>query len=254
MPISNPHDEAPTNSKRTKVQTTPKTGIEALNALPLEFYTSKLCPNLNAQFEPAKYGLSPEYSLHLNFPSSLDPAALNTCFDLIKSTSSADYAASSIGWKSATKRKEMGLPDLRYLTLSKLSKDWDEPLGTNGLPEGFLSFMLTYEDGKEVIYCYELHLRPHLQDKGIGKFLVKMMEDVGVNAGVEKAMLTVFVANEAARAFYKRLGYEEDEFSPRPRKLRKGVVKVPDYIILSKALAGQDRARNEKVGKKRNAG
>ena len=102
--------------------------------------------------------------------------------------------------------------------------------------EGFVSFMLTYEDGYEVIYCYEIHLKPLLRGNGVGKQLIGMMEEVGRKAGVAKAMLTVFVENEGALKFYEKLGYEEDEFSPGPRKLRNGVVKNPTYIILSKAL------------------
>lgn len=70
-----------------------------------------------------------------------------------------------------------------------------------------------------------------------------MMEEVGKRAGVQKAMLTVFKANEAAGLFYERLGYREDEYSPRPRKLRGGIVKEPDYMILSKSLIGEGKRR-----------
>lgn len=102
--------------------------------------------------------------------------------------------------------------------------------------EGFLSFMLTYEDGYEVVYCYEIHLKPLLRGNGVGKQLIGMMEEAGKKAGVAKAMLTVFVENTGALDFYTKLGYGEDEFSPEPRKLRNGVVKNPTYVILSKSL------------------
>lgn len=123
----------------------------------------------------------------------------------------------------------MRLPDLRYLLVEP-----DD--GGTGEVEGFLSFMLTYEDGREVVYCYEIHLSPALRGCGLGGHLMRMLEGIGWKVGVEKAMLTVFVANEGAIEFYSRLGYEEDEYSPRPRKLRNGIIKKADYVILSKRL------------------
>lgn len=127
----------------------------------------------------------------------------------------------------------MRLPDMRYL----LIKSVGEGAQRAGAVEGFLSFMLTYEDGYEVVYCYEIHLGPQLRGSGVGKRLMGLMEEVGRAAGVVKAMLTVFVENEAALRFYEKLGYEVDESSPAPRKLRNGVVKNPTYHILSKSLA-----------------
>ncbi len=99
---------------------------------------------------------------------------------------------------------------------------------------GFLSFMVTEEDGYEVIYCYELHLQPNLQGKGLGRMMMEVMEMTGSKVGVEKAMLTVFRSNNRAVEAYKCWGYGLDEFSPEPRKLRDGTVKEPSYVILSK--------------------
>ena len=149
------------------------------------------------------------------------------CLDLIENTSAANYKTSSMGWSRARKSKEMRLPDLRYVLLMR-------PLSEEIV--GFMSFMLTFEDGFEVIYLYEIHLDPSLQGCGIGKQLFGLFEGAGKRAQVRKAMLTVFKANEGALRFYEKLGFEEDDFSPRPWKLRNGVVKEPDYVILSKEL------------------
>lgn len=101
---------------------------------------------------------------------------------------------------------------------------------------GFLSFMVTYEDGKEVIYCYEIHLSSMARGKGLGVLLMGQMEGIGKLIGLEKAMLTVFKSNKGAREFYKKGGYEVDENSPPARTLRNGTVKEYDYEILSKVL------------------
>lgn len=139
----------------------------------------------------------------------------------------------------------MKLPDMRYMVLRQQTQEKgeeesaerdDADASGRDLAMGFLSFMVTYEDGKEVIYCYEIHLSPALQGKGIGKRMMDLYEEIGRGVGLEKAMLTVFRVNEVARKFYERLGYNVDEYSPLPRKLRNGTIKEPDYVILSKPL------------------
>ena len=161
---------------------------------------------------------------------NLSKSDLNACLDVVENTSSNDYKSSSAGWSRAKKRKEMQLPDLRYIIIRKAH---------GGDIMGFASFMLTFEDGYEVIYLYEIHLHRDLQGLGLGKQLMEMFEGAGSIAEVKKAMLTVFKANDKALRFYENLGYSEDDFSPRPRKLRNGIVKEPDYVILSKELSSK---------------
>ncbi|KAJ5156688.1 hypothetical protein N7492_009491 [Penicillium capsulatum] len=192
--------------------------------------------------------------------ASISSADLEACLDLIELTSSEAYSNSGIGWSRPKKRKEMELPDMKYLILrdaepsaasrESAGNDADSPDGAlsapgknknpdaaeNGRVVGFLSFMVTYEDGKEVVYCYEIHLAPEARGRGLGGLLMSRMEEIGRVIGLEKAMLTVFRSNEKARQFYTRGGYEVDEYSPQPRRLRNGTIKEFDYLILSKRL------------------
>lgn len=200
--------------------------IETANALSLPDLTDKYhLPKFPQPFEHPS--LPRPRLISLVSSSAISAADRNACFALVHVTSAEDYAASSIGWHPARKRREMQLPDLRYL----LVKHAD-----NATLEAFCSFMLTYEDGHEVVYCYEIHMDEGLRAKGLGRQLVEYMEDVGWKVGVKKSMLTVFVANVSARKFYNGLGYVVDENSPEERRLRNGVVKQPDYVILSKPL------------------
>jgi hypothetical protein len=187
------------------------------------------------------------YTINLETASTISPTELEQCFELITLTSSSAYQASGLGWIPDKKRQEMRLPDMRYLIVRNSAaghaghaeKGEGEGEGEEKEKvqvEGFCSFMLTYEDGREVVYCYELHLAPRLRRLGLGKKLMGLVEGVGRKVGVEKAMLTVFVENRGGRRFYEGLGYKVDEYSPRPRRLRGGVVKEPTYLILSKRL------------------
>lgn len=54
---------------------------------------------------------------------------------------------------------------------------------------------------------------------------------------VQKIMLTVFLCNERAIKFYKDIGFDKDEYSPRPKRLRNGTLVEADYMIMSKAVS-----------------
>ncbi|KAL8893380.1 MAG: hypothetical protein Q9192_005325 [Flavoplaca navasiana] len=208
--------------------------IEEANELPFAIYRERFLPG---HLDPTLRDATAQgpYSISFETSATITAVDLEACFDLIASSSASEYAASSIGWSPVKKRKEMKLPDLRYLLLRDPATQF----------QGFLSFMLTYEDGHEVGYCYELHLAQAVQRRGLGKHLMSLMETVGTNARVEKSMLTVFVENDTALKFYGRLGYTKDDYSPEPRKLRNGTVKMPTYVILSKSLQEWDTDDDE---------
>ena len=203
--------------------------MESFNALTLPAFVARLMPAASQQFTP--HASSHAYHIVLESSKTIQPHDLRICFSLIESTSKADYAVSSTGWHPKAKQKEMKLPDLKYFLVRR---------GTSPEVLGFASFMLTYEDGREVVYLYEVHLADELRGIGLGRYLVQLVQRVGKEAGMEKIMLTVFRANQKAVSFYEKLGLTVDDFSPESRRLRNGRVKEPDYVILSKALEIDD--------------
>ncbi|KAK7999348.1 hypothetical protein PG990_011948 [Apiospora arundinis] len=175
------------------------------------------------------------YALSLVGAGRLSEPDLAACFALVEETSRADYEPSSMGWKPAQKRAEMRSPELRYILVRR-----------EGEIRGFTSLMPTYEEGQPVVYCYEIHLKPELQGTGLGRQLLGYHEQVACHTPtVDKVMLTCFLSNERALAFYRKLGFEKDEMSPEPRKLRFGKVFVPDYVIMSKRVANDETGAAE---------
>jgi N-alpha-acetyltransferase 40 len=164
---------------------------------------------------------------------SLTSEQLNACLDLVELTSAEDYQNSETGWSRSKKRREMKLPEMRYILL--LGPGAVQSLPASELA-GFVSFMITYEDGYEVVYVYEIHFAPASQGKGFGRSLMDVVAATGSSVGLEKAMLTVFKSNSRATDWYLKLGYSMDEFSPAARRLRGGVLKEPTYTILAKRL------------------
>ena len=50
-------------------------------------------------------------------------------------------------------------------------------------------------------------LAPLLQGKGVGRFLMQLLELLGRRSGVARLMLTVFHANVGAVHMYRKLGW-----------------------------------------------
>ncbi|RHZ62805.1 N-terminal L-serine N(alpha)-acetyltransferase NAT4 [Aspergillus thermomutatus] len=239
--------------------------VERTNSLSIEEFTELyvkpepldynllLCPK-------DKYGRSdgnkPHTEMHCTidvYSSSAIPAEeFNACFNLVEQTSAEAYRKSSWGWSAARKRNEMLLPDMKYLIQRRSRLGPPEVTMANGISFqreellAFLSFMVTYEDGKEVIYCYELHVVPKAQGQGIGMHLLELLRSIGLKIGLEKAMLTCFRSNHRALRLYSLIGYKVDESSPRSIWLRTGEVE-PDYYIMSESLKEEPSHENDNV-------
>lgn len=88
------------------------------------------------------------------------------------------------------KRKEMVMPEARYifvheapnassdeiLTMSERKETLTVCLENRGSMVGFVQYRFTLEEEIPVLYVYELQLEPHVQAKGLGKFLMQLIE------------------------------------------------------------------------------
>ncbi|KAK1753412.1 acyl-CoA N-acyltransferase [Echria macrotheca] len=169
------------------------------------------------------------YDISLISPGKMTETELQTCLDLIEETSGKDYANSAGRWHPDKKLVEMKSPELRYILVRSRGPGRDI--------RGFTSLMPTYEAGEPVVYCYEIHLKPDLQGTGLGTILMNFHTTVATNLPpITKVMLTCFLSNRRGLEFYHKLGFQKDDISPRPRRLRFGKVFQPDYVIMSKQI------------------
>ncbi|KAL8392340.1 hypothetical protein RB595_002509 [Gaeumannomyces hyphopodioides] len=168
-----------------------------------------------------------DYNLSLTRSALMSAADLTACLDIVELTSGEDYRNSSVGWDRDAKLAEMKSADLRYLVVRDAA----------GTIAAFTSLMPTYEEGQPVVYCYEIHLLDEVRRTGLGRLLLGYLFNAAANMPpVDKVMLSCFAANTGARAFYDKMGFETDDISPQPRKLRGGRAREPDYLILSCAV------------------
>ncbi|XP_042295072.1 N-alpha-acetyltransferase 40 isoform X4 [Sceloporus undulatus] len=115
------------------------------------------------------------------------------------------YEQSEWGWKDREKRDEMADDRAWYLIA----------LEDGSLPVAFSHFRFDVECGDEVLYCYEVQLESNVRRKGLGKFLIQILQLVANGTQMKKVMLTVFKHNHGAYQFFKEaLQFEIDDTSP----------------------------------------
>ncbi|KNA25012.1 hypothetical protein SOVF_010480 isoform A [Spinacia oleracea] len=100
---------------------------------------------------------------------------------------------------------------------------------------GFVHYRFITEEELPVLYVYELQLEPRIQGKGLGKFLMQLLELIARKNCMAAIVLTVQKANLSAMFFYtSKLGYCISSMSPSRVDPLVGLRK--NYEILCKSF------------------
>ncbi|NWI61158.1 NAA40 acetyltransferase, partial [Calyptomena viridis] len=125
--------------------------------------------------------------------SGLEPSTLDWAFELTKANMQTLYEQSTWGWKEREKREELRDERAWYL----LAREPDT------VPVAFSHFRFDVEAGDEVLYCYEVQLESRVRRRGLGKFLLQILQLVANSTQMKKVMLTVFKHNLGAFQFFR---------------------------------------------------
>lgn len=151
--------------------------------------------------------------------TELDKETVDTIFNLEKENMKQIYEECDWGWHDKKKREEMTDDRARYLIART--------------PEGklvaFSHYRFDLDFDIEVLYCYELQLSSEVRRKGLGKFMLQILELIAFSNNMKKVVLTVLKNNLEAMEFFKAMNYEMDETSPID-----DAFDSYDYVILSK--------------------
>ncbi|XP_056366309.1 N-alpha-acetyltransferase 40 isoform X2 [Oenanthe melanoleuca] len=143
-------------------------------------------------------------SIECRRASGLEPSTLDWAFELTKANMQSLYEQSEWGWKEREKRAELRDERAWYL----LARDCSGPVA-------FSHFRFDVECGDEVLYCYEVQLESRVRRRGLGKFLLQILQLVANSTQMKKVMLTVFKHNPGALQFFREaLQFEVDPTSP----------------------------------------
>ncbi|KAL1318256.1 hypothetical protein AAHE18_15G193200 [Arachis hypogaea] len=108
---------------------------------------------------------------------------------------------------------------------------------------GFLHYRFVLEEDVPVLYVYELQIEPRVQGKGLGKFLMQLIELIAQKKCMGAVMLTVQKANLLALNFYlSKLRYIISTISPSKMGIEKS------YEILCKTFNDEAKTILEPSG------
>lgn len=159
---------------------------------------------------------------------NIDKETMDWAFQLTKENMQTLYEESEWGWSDKVKREEMEDPMAWHLIARDLS----------GSPVADVHFRFDLDNDDEVLYCYEIQLTKPARRKGLGKFLMQILELLAHKNHMTKVMCTVLKSNIDSKTFFvDKLKYEVDETSPE-ESMEEALFDEDGYTyqILSKAV------------------
>ncbi|XP_016952179.1 N-alpha-acetyltransferase 40 [Drosophila biarmipes] len=160
-----------------------------------------------------------EFKLICRTKTDADSKLLKWAFKLAETNVGPYYKQLKMGWQPKIKQAELNKNWARYLVAQNEKKE----------NVAYSMFRFDMDHGDCVLYCYEMQVAEEHRRKGLGKFIMSILEDCARLWHLEKIMLTVLNNNETSISFFKQLGYVKDEISP-------DVLEQADYQIFSKSM------------------
>ena len=155
----------------------------------------------------------PQYQLKFRKSNELTPRERSQMMNIFTLNMEELYLNSGWGWDIAAKQKEIFHITSRFLYLTI-----PNPNGKEDQVVGYVMFRFEWDDEEEpehpVIFVYELQVSSSFQHKGIGKYLMQLLNGVSTTCRMWKIMLTCFKENTTALKFYYSIGYNIDVNSP----------------------------------------
>lgn len=139
-----------------------------------------------------KNNVTAELSVHR--VTDLDEETKLWAFNLTKRNMEEKYVQSNWTWKDSQKLEELTDEAALYL-IAKTPE---------GQKLGFSHFRFDIDYGDEVLYCYELQLEIIAQRKGLGKFMMQVLELIAFTNNMRKVVLTILKLNPSS-AFFRAL-------------------------------------------------
>merc|ERR1719337_747151 len=124
----------------------------------------------------------------------LDTETRDWIADLMERNMKEMYVKSEWGWNAENKKAEL-MEEAAWYLLAREAE-------TN-IPLAFSHFRFDMDHDDDVLYCYEIQLEESVRRKGLGKFMMKVLELMMMKSGLLKTMLTVFKHNTKASTFFK---------------------------------------------------
>merc|ERR1719190_13137 len=127
--------------------------------------------------------------------TDLDNETRTWIVDLMERNMKEMYVKSEWGWNA--ENKKAGLMEEAAWYLLAREAETNKPLA-------FSHFRFDMDHDDDVLYVYEIQLEESARKKGLGKFMMKVLELLMIKAEMTKIMATVFKHNPGAVDFFKK--------------------------------------------------
>jgi ribosomal protein S18 acetylase RimI-like enzyme len=126
---------------------------------------------------------------------------------------SRDFVESGLGWKYDAARVLRAIRDRE--TLALVACDGGKPRAPAAAAlDGTLSGFAIMEFGEERAHLVLLAVRPTRRRQGVGRRLLEWLLESARTAGIASVHLELRAANDAARRFYRAMGFHETVLVP----------------------------------------
>ncbi|CAI6366046.1 unnamed protein product [Macrosiphum euphorbiae] len=126
-------------------------------------------------------------------------------FSMVKDNMMETYKKCPWGWNGKDKRAELFHKDSRYILVQHSS---------NNSIAAFVHFRFDIENLIEVLYLYEIQIDKDVRGKGLGRYLMSLLETIAFHYKMKRIVLTVLKSEEDVVKFYFSLQYEIESYSP----------------------------------------
>ncbi|CAD5113671.1 DgyrCDS2831 [Dimorphilus gyrociliatus] len=165
-------------------------------------------------------------NISCEWAAKMDVKCRDWAINLTRKNMKELYEACEWGWNDKAKKSEMEEDAARYL----IARD------EKGDPQACVHFRFDLDDDIEVVYCYEIQLEESVRRKGLGKFLMQILELLALKTGMKKVVATVLKHHVVSKSFFEKLKYQLDDTNPDDQI--SSVVNNVEYcyIIVSKII------------------
>ena len=131
-----------------------------------------------------------------------DEALRDRLFQIVQQNMATSYesAGGVWAWSDDRKRRELCNPAAEFI----VARDF-----RCGDIEGFAHLRFVHEGDMDVLYVYELQLTPSVRAKGLGTFIMRLIEWIARQECVSAVRLTCLSRNVRALNFYRRMAYSK---------------------------------------------
>lgn len=128
--------------------------------------------------------------------TDLEAKVIKWAFKLAEKNVGSYYKTCKLGWQPKIKQNDLNKNWARYLLATDIETQ-------KHIAYAMFRFDLDY--GSSVLYCYEMQVEENYQRKGLGRFIMELLETIAKAWKMEKIILTILKNNSIASNFYNGL-------------------------------------------------